>query len=428
MELDKPDKYTLEYLERKLDNLSKLVDINRIVNSTLDIAKLLTIIMETIKDIMLTEASTLLLYDEETNDLVFKVALGEAGKELTEKYRVRLGQGIAGWVAENRKALYINDVYSDKRFDPNFDRITGFKSKSILCSPLLFKGKLIGVIQAINPLGRAVFNDDDTALFNAFADQAVLAVQNAILFQNALEEGRIKYELKAASSIQKSLLPVINQKINNIKIAARFVSAREVGGEFYDIFQFNNDSIGIAIGDIHTRGIPGALYASIISGVVKALSRIIGRSPVKLLKYVNEVIKDNCEFISNVSLFYGVISCKEKDIQFVNAGVAYPIIVRNGVARYLKFEIKSIWEETIWPKRIRVKLEKDDIFIIITDGIVNIKDRGAKHLGLKRIMDFLSNEKKSPEDIVDSLIRLADDFADGLEKREDISVIAFEVE
>ncbi|MDY6970229.1 MAG: SpoIIE family protein phosphatase [Spirochaetota bacterium] len=325
-------------------------------------------------------------------------------------------------------SLYINDVYGDVRFDPNFDKLTGFKTKAIICVPLLYKGKLLGAIQAINPITKKAFDDDDMILFKAFANQAVLAVQNAIFFQNALEEERIKYELSSATSVQKSLLPVVNNKYNNVQIATRTISANEVGSEFYDIFHFNDNSIGVALGDIHTKGIPGAIYASIVSGAVKGISRVCGENPSKLLKLTNEVVKSNHENISNVSLFYGVINCDNRILQFVNAGIAYPILIRNGVARYLKFENKSLEKEIELPKRVKVILEPDDFFVIITDGIVNIRNRGAKHLGLKRIMDLLGGEFKNPEEVIDSLIKLGDDFADGLEKREDISVIAFHIE
>ncbi len=196
MENDIITRDRLRYLERQLHNLGKLVEINGIINSTLDIGRLLQIIMEIIKDIMETEASTLLLYEEDSRDLVFKVALGDAGRELQEKYRVSMGQGIAGWVAERRKVVYINDVYRDERFDRNFDKMTGFTTKSILCAPLLFKGKLLGVIQAINPRNKPGFDDEDVVLFNAFGNQAALAVQNAIFFQNAIEEERINNELE----------------------------------------------------------------------------------------------------------------------------------------------------------------------------------------------------------------------------------------
>lgn len=422
------DKYNLEYLERQIENLSKLIEINRIINATLDISKLLNIIMETIKDIMEADASSLLLYEESTQDLVFKVALGEAGEELTERYRVKIGQGIAGWVAANRKPVLINDVYSDERFDPMFDHDTGFKTKAILCVPLLFKGKLLGVIQAINPLYKSGFDEHDMDLFCAFANQAVLAVQNAIFFQNALEEERIKRELSSAQSFQHSLLPDISDKHQNILIAAKSIPAREVGGEFYDIFHLHNNSIGIALCDIHKKGIPGALYASIISGAIKALARVTGENPYVLLKQLNLVVQQNLQTINNVSLFYGLLTCEDKNLKFVNAGIAYPILVRKGVARYLKFSSKSLGSHNNLPKKINVRLKPGDFFVTITDGIINLKNHGSQSLGLKRIMDFLSNSFDTPEELIDKLIDFTENFTEGLERREDLSIIALKIE
>jgi sigma-B regulation protein RsbU (phosphoserine phosphatase) len=413
----------LAYLERQLHNLSKLVEINGIINSTLDIGRLLHIIMEIIKDIMEAEASTLLLYEDDTRDLVFKVALGEAGRELQERYRVKLGQGIAGWVAEQRKVVYINDVYNDERFDPNFDKKTGFTTKSMLCAPLLFKGKLLGVIQAINPLIKPGFDDEDVILFNAFANQAALAVQNAIFFQNAIEEERIKNELDAAHSVQHSLFPEINILNENFSIAARSISAREVGGEFYDVYFFE-ESAGIALGDIHTKGIPGAIQASIISGAVKSLSSIGGQNPLFIHRKLNELIGSNIGAVTDVSLFYGNVSRKDGAISYVNSGIAYPILVRDGVAKYIKIGGKSLGGGDAHLKKVKVKLRKGDYFIIITDGLINQKNRNGIQLGLKRIMEFLGGSFSSPEDVVKSLFAFVGDFTGGLENKEDISVIA----
>ncbi len=417
---------TVERLEKQIENLTKLQHINRVINSTLDIKKLLTLIMEMIKDIMATDASTLLLYEEETGDLVFNVALGEAGHELTEKYRIRIGQGIAGWVAENRKPVYINDVYNDERFDPNFDKATGYKTKSILCVPLLFKGKLLGVIQAINPNIKAEFDDDDMVLFHSFAEQVVLAVQNAIFFKNALDEERIKNELSSAQSFQNSLLPPINDSNDIASLSAKSIPAREVGGEFYDIFYFNDNSAGIALGDIHQKGISGALYASIFTGAIKALSKLIGNNPPTLVKHLNRLVQDNLKNISHVSLFYGLLSFIDKNITFINAGVAYPILVRKGVARYLHFGCGSLSKDIVKLKKIRVELEPDDLFVIITDGIINLKNKGSQSLGLKRIMDLLGDSRfNNSQEVVASIIKLANDFTEGLDKTEDISIIAF---
>lgn len=413
----------LAYLERQLHNLSKLVEINGIINSTLDIGRLLHIIMEIIKDIMEAEASTLLLYEDDTRELVFKVALGEAGRELQERYRVKLGQGIAGWVAEQRKVVYINDVYNDARFDPNFDRKTGFKTRSMLCAPLLFKGKLLGVIQAINPLNKPGFDDEDVILFNAFANQAALAVQNAIFFQNAIEEERIKNELNAAHTVQDSLFPEINIRKESFSIAARSIFAREVGGEFYDV-DFFEGSAGIALGDIHTKGIPGALQASIVNGAVKSLAVMGGHNPHYIHSRLNELIRSELGSVTDVSLFYGVLSGRDGTIDYVNSGIAYPILVREGVARYIKIGSRTLGGGEVVLKKVKVNLRRGDYFIIITDGLINQKNRNGIQLGLKRIMDFLGGTFSSPDDVVKSLFGFVDDFTGSLDRKEDISVIA----
>ncbi len=416
----------LARLERQVNNLTKLVDINHIINSTLDIRKLLTLIMEIIKEIMETEASTLLLYDNETNDLVFKVALGEAGNELSEKYRVKMGQGIAGWVAESRKPLLVNDVYSDRRFDSNYDKQTGFRTRAILCTPLLFKGKLLGVIQAINPIHGPIFEPEDLGLFNVFANQAALAVQNAIFFQSALEEARIKNELVSARSIQNSLIPDINRVFSDIQISARSLSAREVGGEFHGLFQLDDNNIGISLGDIHEKGIPGSIQASIVSGALKSLSTVKGKNPAELMRILKKSLsKDLSE--KSISIFYGVIDIEEKTVQFVNAGVAYPILLRKGVARYLRFGSRSLNEELKKTKKVTVKLKQDDMFIILTDGILNVKNSHGSQLGLKRIMDFLQADFEAPEDVINSLIEYADSFSEGVGRRDDLSIIAIKV-
>ncbi len=418
------EKQIPESSEKQIKNLNKLLEINSIINSTLDMGKLLNMIMEIIKDIMNTEASTLFLFEEKTKDLVFKIALGEAGKELTEKHRVKIGQGIAGWVADKKIPIYINNVYEDRRFDSNYDKITGFNTKSILCVPLLYKGKLLGVIQAINPKDRQGFDDNDNALFSSFADLAVLAVQNAIFFQNALEEQRIKNEMSSARAFHRSLLPPISKRYANIQIAARSIPAREVGGVFYDISHYNDETIGVMIGDCHKKGVSGALTASMLLGELKGISSIAHKSPQKILRSLKNTMNDN---LQTGSLFYGLISCKKNTIQFSNAGFAYPIIVRKNVARYLKFS-SPISDSDISPRKINLILEPNDFFVIITDGIVNLKNRGAQNFGLKRIMDYLSRDFNSPQEIIDSLTGLADDFLEGLEKREDISIIVFKLE
>ena len=418
----------LAVIERQIYNLTKLVHINSMINSTLDMGRLLTVIMETIKDIMETEASTLLLYEEKSDDLVFKVALGEAGKELTERYRIKLGQGIAGWVAGTRKPLIINDAYSDTRFDPEFDKKTGFTTRSMVCTPLLFKGKLLGVIQAINPLSLPGFTKDDLDLFGVFADQAALAVQNAIYFQNALEEERINSELIAARAIQEELIPAIDMKIGPISISARSVTAREIGGEFHSLFRLDDSHYGLALGDLHEKGIPGGMHASIVSGALRALAKIKGHNPVELVRMIHLLMEHDERPIRNASLLYCVLSVPDRMLRFLNAGVAYPVLVRGGVSRYLRFGKRSLSQNIEEAKSVSVSLRPGDLFAIFSDGILRVRNRTGKQLGLKKVMGFLERPFSSSEDIIEGLLGFAGDFAEGVGIREDISIILLRID
>ncbi len=419
--------YDLSRLEREVHNLTKLVNINRIINSTLDIARLLTIIMEIIKEIMETETSTLLLYDEESGDLVFKVALGEAGGQLIEKYRVVMGEGIAGWVAETRKPLCVNDAYRDRRFEPKFDQQTGFTTRAIICTPLLFKGKLLGVIQAINPVNRPGFDEEDLKLFKVFADQVSLAVQNAFYFQNALEEERLKSEISAARAIQTSLVPDLDSTFGNIHVAAKSISAREIGGEFYDLFRFGDNYIGIAIGDIHEKGIPGGLRASVVNGALKAIAEMKGENPTLMVNLLTRTVDRWEDPLQNISIFYGVVNISENNLRFVNAGAAYPILIRDNVPRYLRFGGRVLADNPRAGKRVAVRLQPRDYFVILSDGILKVKNRRGIQLGLKNIMGLLEKDFTGPIEIIEALLAYADEFSGEVGTREDISIVAMKV-
>lgn len=421
----------LENLEKQVRDLSRLVEINGIINSTLNINRLLSIIMEMIKDIMDAEASSLLLYDEIGMELVFKVALGEAGEELMEKYRVKLGQGIAGWVALNRKSLLVNDVYNDSRFDSMYDKSTGFTTRSILCSPLLFKGKLLGVIQAINPVHRSEFNEDDMGLFNIFSNQAALAVQNAIFFKKAIDDERIESELKAAMNIQDSLAPEITISDGNFSCAARSIPAREVGGGFHMFREYEKDVYLMTLGMLDTKGIPGALRASSISGIIRVMAEIDVRDPSEIIEMTNRLcIEDQCNDMI-LSLFICLVHPAKRIMEFVNAGDICPLLIRDGVARYLRFSNKSRSEMgrvDFRANTVKLEIRPGDRFVVISGSTLELKNSDGKKLGLSRIAKFLEGCSGSADSIIDDILNFIEEYTGGFDRRKDLSILSFRLE
>ncbi len=420
-----------ESLEKQVENLSKLVEINGIINSTLNINRLLSIIMEMIKDIMAAETSSLLLYDEANLELVFKVALGEAGEELREKYRVKLGQGIAGWVALNRKSLLVNDVYTDSRFDPMYDKSTGFTTRSILCAPLLFKGKLLGVIQAINPVKSDEFNEDDMNLFLLFSNQAALAVQNAIFFQKAIEDERLDSELKAAKNIQDSLTPDLGISCRGFTSSARSIPAREVGGVFHIFREYSAGVHLMTIGSVDHKGIPGALRASAISGIIRVMTELDVRNPAEIIDMANKICVSEKIDDSALSLFICLVDLPSKRIEFVNSGDIYPLIIRDGVARYLRFSEKSrsfMGKTDFRSECVRIQVQPGDRFVMISGSILELKNSDGKKAGLPRIARYLEGCKGESSEIIDSLLSFTEKYTGGFDRRKDISVLAFAFE
>ncbi len=170
-----------------MKDLSKILEINKIITSTLDLKTLLNLIMTEATKIVNAQASSLMLLDEKTHQLYFDIAIGEKGTQL-KQIRLNLGEGIAGWVAENAQAVIVNDVKKDKRFFPKIDEKINFKTESILCVPLLIKNHIIGVMEVINALDKKGFTDEDKDILLSFASQAAIAIENARLFNNLKEE------------------------------------------------------------------------------------------------------------------------------------------------------------------------------------------------------------------------------------------------
>jgi len=171
-----------------VEKFHTLIEINALINSNYkDIHSLLSRIMESATRLSEAEASSLLLMDKEKNELYFEVALGSKGHEV-QKYTVKMGEGIAGWVAQNNKSLIVNDVENDKRHLHIIGEEINYKSKTIMAVPMRVKDDCIGVIEVINKKNETGFSQEDIEWLEIFANQAALAVVNAKTMEEARSE------------------------------------------------------------------------------------------------------------------------------------------------------------------------------------------------------------------------------------------------
>ncbi|NOZ85096.1 MAG: sensor domain-containing diguanylate cyclase [Deltaproteobacteria bacterium] len=165
--------------QRLTQEIITFVDLGKALTGTLDRKEVIRRVMEKVRELLKPRAWSLLLRDETSGELDFAVAEGEVGSALAGQ-RLSPGKGIAGWVAENKEAVVIEDVSGDPRFDPEFDRALGFKTRSILAVPIAYKDIVFGVIELIR--GRddeSGFSKREAAMLRAVADFAAVALENA---------------------------------------------------------------------------------------------------------------------------------------------------------------------------------------------------------------------------------------------------------
>ena len=181
-------------LETRLTRFRRVLELSRILNSTLDLEALLTLIIEAAREITRTEASSILLTDPKSGDLYFEAATGTKSEQV--KRVVVPPHSLAGWVAREGKPQIIDDVSSDPRHSPLSDQQSGFKTRALIALPLQVKGRTIGVLEAVNRVDDTPFNDEDVDVLSALAAHAAVAIENARLFQQSDLISEMVHELR----------------------------------------------------------------------------------------------------------------------------------------------------------------------------------------------------------------------------------------
>ncbi len=202
--LDIQAKRTKDLSRLDRDKLATALEVGLIINSTIDLVEVLSLIMKYATLVTDSMASTLMLLDEKTGELVFSVPTGPSSHRLKD-VRIPPGVGIAGWVAENDQPVRVTDTQKESRFYGEIDAMTGIKTHSLLCVPMKSKRKLIGVLEVINKKNNACFTEEDTLLLNLFSHQAAMAIENAMLY-SSMQKGLEKEKQIARRVIESERL------------------------------------------------------------------------------------------------------------------------------------------------------------------------------------------------------------------------------
>jgi len=390
----KISKFNANY-ETKLKRLEYLLQVSAALNSIFDIHKLLNLIMKLAQKVTDAEALSLYLVDEEKNYLQSVLALGVNGKIIKTVFKVKIGEGLSGWVAKHKKPVLVKDAQNDKRLLKKYDKKTGFITKSVMAVPMLFKGKLIGVTQALNKKKGKFFTKDDLEIFSAFANQAAIAVTNARLYNIALNEARLRKELEVASTIQKNFLPKQLPESKFFEVASAFFPAQNVGGDLYNFIKFSRKKVGLMIGDVSGKGVPAAIY---MSGIMRDFMWFANgqRSPSEIFNNLNKNAIQSSSRGIFVTLLYLLFDLENMRCFYSCAGHIPPILLRD--KPYI-IEVEAgpplgIFEDFEYTTG-SFEIQHNDIFIAVTDGVTEARNLDKHQFGIKGFANLLYKNSKN---------------------------------
>ena len=377
--------YSNQVLETRVTNLSNINSLSRTVLSIVELDHIINIILDAY--FVLTGAKKVSLYLWEEGKLINKQTRGNVNFRGEVSYPIEI---LQKFTYQGYKRVYEE---LKKGFQISPDEV-------IVVSPLLVKGKELGVIFIIEDKNKFIGNDEET--ISALTIQVAIAINNAKIYADLRVKERISQELEVASRIQKTILPKNITNIYGLQIANYFEPAKEVGGDYYDYTVKDDENVSITIADVSGKGVPAAFLMALGRSILKTLERQ-GQSPADNLRNLNQIIYPDITEDMFITMLHSNFNNKTKILTYSNAG-HNPLIVYR--AKEDKVELHSVKGVAIGfmqgynYKQGELKLEKGDIVLYYTDGITEAENPNKELFGFERLEKVIYDNRYNDVDTI----------------------------
>jgi sigma-B regulation protein RsbU (phosphoserine phosphatase) len=392
----KPDPSKEKEVSQENIDLQIINKMNQEFAMSLDLDETLNTALKLIIKRLNAQAANIFLINNRTKK--FECIASQNQNHLDE-YQLDLKDGVMGKAVEQKKCIRVGDVRKDVReiaeFYFDLDNKTNFTTFSVLCSPLIAANDCIGVIHCLNKkTDDKLFKEDDRELLELLSTPAALAIRNAKMALEMVEQNKMQKEVQIVGEIQKSLLS--SNKKEPFPLAGINIPAKVISGDFYNFNDLGDGKYGFGVADVSGKGIKSSLLMSKASSLYSCLSKT-NFSPAELLIQLNNEI---CETISRgmfVTMLIGIYDKNNKELLIANAGHEPPIIL-NDKNEFSNFNESGpplgIVKETKY-EEYKIKFENSSMYIF-TDGITEIKNPEGEELGSVGFQKYITKYKDKP--------------------------------
>ena len=387
---------------RSIERLHRILEAAKLLNSTLDLAELTSIILRIIREEVRTERGTVFVMERGRRRIRSLVAQDVEGADIV----VPLGVGIAGSVAATGETINIPDAYNDPRFDSSFDAKLKFRTNDIYCMPIVNRlGEIVGVLELLNrtkPL-----TEEDEEFLAGVSVHVGLALENAQLHREIVEKRKIEQELALAREIQQNFYPNIPDSYGGVEICASSEMCEAVGGDYLGYFPMEDGRFLVLLGDVAGKGIGAALVMSSLHAACRALVRHV-HAIEDVTSILNETFVETTSAGVFVTMLIMLVDPVGRRVHYIRAGHNPPLMISGsgdsalfdggggppvGLFASLKF------------KREISRVDSGSVLIIYTDGVSEAENAHDEQFGLDRLAEVATSSRQSSAIVIHGNIR-----------------------
>ncbi len=386
-------------LTRRLKNL---INANQFFAEIESLEDLFPRMLDLARNVTEAEASSLLLYNQEEDELKFEAIEDEVLKHSdiasVKTIKVKIGKGVTGWVAKNRKPLNIKNAQFDPRFLKLVDHKTGFTTRNILSVPLVYNDELLGVLNAINAKNKPAFDSEDEEILSSYANLAATAIIRSRLIESRLEQNRLEIQLATAAKIQTLFLPEPPYLGYGSHSWAVCLPATFVGGDLYDFMPVGDGSWIVYVADVSDKGLSAAMVmVALWSKIRSELHRDVKLE--ELIESANDAMYD---LLAREGYFATIILARyypeSGKLSLIRCGHLLPLWVENGRLKHLpkkKGISIGVTRELQYAKQ-EIYVQRGESVIFLSDGVTEAINTDNLLFGSQRLMEQIQKTALPP--------------------------------
>jgi phosphoserine phosphatase RsbU/P len=412
-------------VSRQAQTLGVLNDISREITSILDPNDLLERIAHLLKRVIDFQMFSILLWNERTQLFEHRFS-SRFGERVIRERTIALGEGLIGTAAQLREPVLAPDVRKDSRYIE-----ANAEVRSELAVPLVYKGEIIGVLD-LEHTRVNYYNEDHQRTLSTLGSQIAISIANARLYQRIHEEEqRMERDLEMARQVQLRLMPSRPPKLERAEIAAQFVAARSIGGDVFDYLDYGPGRTAIAVGDVSGKAAPAALYAALVSGILRSLAPQ-HLSPAAMLAALNDQLQERKLDSQYVTMLMAIWDDSNQTLQIANAGSVQPLFVAANADATKPPSVRTIQAEGfplgLFPnaeyEEFTLSTRPGDLIVFFSDGIVDAVNATGDMFGDERLTKLLeSQHPPTAQSTVDAILQAVTDFQAGTAHFDDETIV-----